>query len=305
VLISELGIRLKEVERHTVFSAFGIRFWDPAVDGPVGDGLEVRAWPDSKAGRVTTAVRTSAGVYALSGLPGMGAIEHPVDDRPAPGSIKKRSFVVEVRDVLNRFVRVAFTVKLPLDYQGLYMSGVGPPENSPASLKVPPGFYLFSAPTRSPAPGLAVIRADLVERKRKCPAAYAVMEARTDDGDPWYGVADEKGRAAIFMPYPGVTPAPGPPGPGGADGSLTERTWDISIKIKYSPDSLSPLKRTKIPDLRSVFEQDYGEIWEELADPGNYEWPAQELESKLELGRELVLVTKKIPRKELWIDRKT
>ena len=50
------------IERQTIFTPLGIRFWDPATDAQIGDGLRERAWPDGATEPVRDAFRTGSGI---------------------------------------------------------------------------------------------------------------------------------------------------------------------------------------------------------------------------------------------------
>src|SRR5437773_1580626 len=118
--VTDLAVRLI-LERTSVFTPLGIRFWDPARNVPVTDDLVVTARPDGAFGRVTPAFRTASGVYAFEGLPGMYTVEHPdVPPEPPAGPPTPQPFLIEVADLQRRFLPILFRVELPLPYRGLF-----------------------------------------------------------------------------------------------------------------------------------------------------------------------------------------
>jgi hypothetical protein len=278
------------VEQVTIYTPLGIRFWDASLDVQVSDGLAVVAWPESRPGLARSAFRTSSGIYAFQGLPGMHDVEYPPDDAVLSPLTATR-FVVQVADTLRRFLPAVFRVDLP--YQGIF------PTNSPGS---PPGgraqgFYLFSAPTRPSTPSLAVVRAQLVDSagdpaSRK-PAAYAVLDLHVA-GQTWYGVADDRGTVAALFPYPTFTGSGvswSPPGSlwTGSPIAVTQQHWDVSVGIRYAPSTLTVPPGATIPDLRSIFSQPPGVLWPTLADyPGH---PSSEIAASLVFDQELTLRT--------------
>jgi hypothetical protein len=275
---------LRVRERLTIFTPLGIRFWDPALDTQVSEGLTVTARPLDIRGRTTGAFRTTSGIYAFQGLPGLHAVEYPRGQplplRSPPATAR---FLVEVRDDEGRFLSVAFSVDLP--YQGIFPTG------SLHGLPVggPPGFYLFSAPTRPVSATLAVVRAQLAEHgtgSSEKAALYAVMEVQGSDGQVWYGLADERGCVAVLFPYPTFSSHSGALSLSPPETDSRQR-WTLSIGIRYAPDALRFPPASSLPELRSIFNQGSGTIWpSRTASP---EQPVSRLSAELIFGEELVL----------------
>src|SRR6201992_237265 len=162
----------RPVQRYSIVTPLGIRFWDPATDTQVADGLKVIAYPDGARRPATTGLCTVSGVYAFHGLPGLRAVEDPQGDAASVGSLPPAArFRIEVTDTEDRFLPMAFSVDAP--FRGIY----------PADL---PGFFLFSAPTRSSTPFVAAVRAQLSVIGSATvpdrPAAHAVLEIQTPNG---------------------------------------------------------------------------------------------------------------------------
>lgn len=261
---------------HTnVFTALGIRFWDPILDKQVIDDLVVTARLEKKMSPVITSFRTASGIYAFQGLPGLHDMEYPVQGET--NIINRKSFIIEVRDRRKQFLTTVFKVNLPLPYEGIYPNTA---YNSPLEESLP-GFYLFSAPTRSSSPGLAVVRGQLIESVTENPAAYAVLEVQVKDRT-WYGVADERGCIAVLFPYPAINGMflASPPV------SIYQQNWEIVIRVRYDPEVLIFPYGSDFPELRSIWSQSSGIIIPSEGNP-----PVAEFSYNLFFGQEVILQT--------------
>jgi hypothetical protein len=280
-----------ELEQLTIFTPLGIRFWDQTSDQPVTDGLTVSAQLLNTDYRPTAAFRSASGVYAFQGLPCLHDVEYPLPDAaPSASPPKTYSFVITAADTLGRFLPALFVVDLPLSYPGVFLSN---------QLTSPPGSgaraYLFSAPVRPAAPGVGVIRADLWDRERNQPAAYAAVELQIA-GQQWRGFADDQGRVLIQFPSPLVTRLSVGSPPGSGQGSPTGMSWPIQIAVQYQPSGLRfPLAATRgvvfpwanTPSLKSILEeQAAAPVWQHEAGP-----PAAVWTGDLVYGEELILRT--------------
>jgi hypothetical protein len=287
---------LRPLERFSVFTPLGIHFWDPARNTPVSDGLQVTARPEAAPGPVVHAFRTGSGVYAFRGLPGLRRVEYPMDEEQTfdASPPETRPFIIEVTDRKARFLPLVFRVELPLPYTGIYR----PTANGSPPVDGNARFYLFSAPTRTPSPGLAVVRAHMVEHEvtsppvdasGRSPARHAVLEVEID-GKAWFGIADDEGRVAVFFPYPTFFGSlfNSPPGTGGLITSPpgippTEQEWELTVRVRYS-SGLTPAPFSRFPKLVSIWNQPTGRVWPTEAGPPVDQWPQQ-----LRYGQELVL----------------
>jgi hypothetical protein len=285
-LIEQILESSSPLERVTIFTPLGIRFWDPVQDAQVRDGLIVTAYPEGTHRNGTRAFRTLSGVYAFRGLSGLHDVEYPDDGFPDASPPVAARFIIQVFDERRRFLPVVFGADLP--YYGVY------PTNLPLSPPGDglPGFYLFSAPTRPGTPALAVVRAQLVERVdavARRPAAHAVLEVEVAGGRVWYGVADERGSVAVLFPYPTFTIATGLASPVALPPTPPPQTWDLHVRVRYDPAALSFSNGFQIPDLHSVFDQSPGDLWSTaVAQPGQ---PISQMSAELIFGRELVMRT--------------
>ncbi len=72
----------RPLETLTTRTLLGIRFWDPATDRQISDGLQLVAWPETAPDCKIDAFRTASGNFAFQNLPGMRAYEYPVNDDP-------------------------------------------------------------------------------------------------------------------------------------------------------------------------------------------------------------------------------
>ena len=112
---------MKLLERQTIFTPLGLRFWDPVTDRQVGNDLVVTARPEEGSGPVMRAFRTASSVYAFQGLAGLREVEYPSEPRTRFRSPpEQRGFIIEITDARKRFLPTLFTVQLPLAERGLY-----------------------------------------------------------------------------------------------------------------------------------------------------------------------------------------
>jgi hypothetical protein len=256
---------MQSVDRISIVTTLGIRFWDAAADAQITDGLVVTAYPEGARRPATQAFRTPSGVYAFQGLPGLHDVEYPSGDLPGPGSLPETNrFLVEALDQGSRYLPAAFYVDAP--FSGIFPTDLPRGPNSAA----PPGFFMFSAPTRQASPFVAAVRAQLSERldaKTDRPAAYAVVEVDVPSGDTWIGLADDRGAVAVLFAYPTFT------GTSNAASSLVPSTavphqsWPLTMRVRYQPSSLSFPPGSSLPDLRSVLAQAPAAIWTQRAVP--------------------------------------
>jgi hypothetical protein len=275
----------RPVERLSIVTPLGIRFWDPAFDVPVEDGLSVTAYPFGTDFPPSPGRLTPSGVYAFHALPGLHDVEYPQGDPNDPGSLPaSRRFQIVVTDSAARFVPVSFAIDAP--FRGIFPTDVAPGPGMTA----PPGFYLFSAPTRSASPLVALVRAQLSERldaTAERPAAYAVIELDAPGGDTWIGIADERGAVALLFPYPTFTGPSTTSLPPTLPSGTGEQSWPVTLRVRYQPSALSFPAAGRLPELRTVLAQAPAAIWTERAVPPGQTVAA--LSATLLFGQELVM----------------
>lgn len=260
-------------EKVCIFTALGLSFWDPVLNMQISDHLCVRAWQDKTNYPVKYAFRTASGNYAFQKLPGLHGIEYPKDKENLPASKK---YNVEVKDELNRFMPVVFSVELPLPYRGLYLS-----EN----LKAFPGFCLISSPSRTTQPGFAYVRGRLICKSTDLPASYAVVEVEIE-GRKWYGISDKNGIITVIFPYPQFKSLNNIINPQDKmENPFSLQTWQMTIRIQFSPESLVFPHGSKIPLLQTIVTQKAGKIWETESQS------VEELSSKVTFDQEFILRT--------------
>lgn len=253
----------------------GVWLWDALTDGPVLDELEVVAVPLDSPGDETKAIRTPSGVRAFTGLAGLRRVEYPLgDEDPLGAPLHSASFAVCVDDRAGRFNPA--TIILDAPQAGI--AGLGSPPGGPT--------YLFASPARRFAAGVAVVRADLVNRATGEPAAHARVDVIVA-GRRWAGTASDRGAVAVAFPYPGFGGAPSPsppPGTGGTPPGL--QTWPIAVEVRHDPPSLDFPVAERPPDLASIFGQASVDIWLTHSGPS-----VAALDAQLLFGAELVLRT--------------
>lgn len=253
------GFPLGARERVRVFTPLGIRFWDAALDRPVGRGLEVWAWLRNGPFEPVRAVSSPSGAYSFHRLPGQIEAEFPgTHGRPwEVGS--ELEYTIVVADPSGDFLPATFSVTLPLGYPGEFLreDGASPPGGAGRA-------HLFSSPSRVVPPGAAALRADLEDADRGGPAAWAVVIA-TLEGRTVKGVADGQGRVLVLAPTPQVERLRLGSPPGSGQGPVAGNAWPVTVRIEYQPSALRypleaavgvlPAPWLERPSLKSVLEE--------------------------------------------------
>ncbi|HEV8551138.1 MAG TPA: hypothetical protein VGQ57_18950 [Polyangiaceae bacterium] len=270
------------VELVSRSAPLGVRFFDGLTRSYVADGLLVNAVTLAPPPESRDAVANDSGIFVFHELPRLGRFELPDRDTNASFSAPRLALRVEVRDRLGRFVPFSFETAAPvrglLDLDLAAGGSFTRPSDAPAG-----SIELFSAPARNAALIYARVRAELRDASTGDPAAFALVEARLDDGSGHFGLCDAAGRVAIFFAYPQPTDLPlgslstpiplCPP--------LIEQTWRVDLAIHYQPrprgESPPPLA-----DLPAALTQPPALVWRDRT--------ASEPLGSLELrfGRELV-----------------
>jgi hypothetical protein len=269
----------RRLDTVTLVCPLGVGFFDVATGRAVSEGLRVCASPTGAPGRRRWATVNRSGLFVFRGLPGLHEAEHGSgDDVDWQNLTTRRTFVVQVNDLQGRFLPFQFTAQLP--HRGLFslediimLSPVAAWE-----LEQFPSVPLFSAPSRSVPPGLAVLRAELREADGETAAAWALIEVTLPGRAPALGVADERGICAVILPYPEPNDA-FPASPLVPGKRLDQQQWSVGVRAFYGAERRVP------PDLGAVLLQPATRLWQRLS-------PPEEITgTTLRFGREIVLGT--------------
>ena len=282
---------LPVIGRLSRTAPLGLRFWDDVTGKVVGDGLAVTAYPPDSPLRRIEATVNRAGVFVLSGLPGLSKVEFGNgDDAFWAAPPAKATFKIEVVDGWGRFQPFLLTVEAPV--KGI-ITWADPADGSPPETS--PGISLYSTASRSVPAAMGVLRAELREWKsggdhQGDPARWAVIEARAGGRRIARGVADEKGQIALLFAYPapvthplGSPPAISPPGAEGP--ALRDQQWPIELSASFEKLTPSPPYpgAPALPDLVDVLSQPPATLW---ADTERHEVLT---EAVLSFGQDLVV----------------
>ena len=277
------------LERVSQISLLGIRFWDPALDVQILKGLRATLAPIENVRQVRHATRTASGVYAFNNIPGMLNFENGIESTEVlspPGSPSlSRTYLLEVEDSERRFTGVSLLIDLPLPYAGLFLvdDDAGSPSNTPK------GFNLYSSITRSTARQYTCVRGELINRVTGLPAAHALVRVQTEDEFSWFGIADEKGRFAIMLPYPFLSVSFGGSPPTVEGIRLSERTWNIQVSVMYDLLTQQFIRGALRPDYSSILSQNQALIYTQAPETAAGE--VAELQAVLVYGRDLIVKT--------------
>jgi hypothetical protein len=252
------------MERLATQTLLGVRFWDDLTRQPVADGLHVTAQllnpaGTGRVGKKIAARRTQGGVFAFFGL--LRAAEQPLADDPSQWlwhtTPAARQAVIEVEDVLRRYLPMTFTVSLP--HRGVFRGRADWVPRGSLRPILPnddkQGVFLWSSATRTLPGTFAAIRAQLVVGAGDSapPAAHAFACVFLDEGSAIHaaGISDETGALLIALPYPPIPQppdsAPYPP--------LAEQTFRLRLRIYYKPTEQVALPGSNVPSLPSIFAQ--------------------------------------------------
>ena len=283
-----------------IVTPLGIRFRDIALEGPITHGLIVFVTPRASESRPLPLGQNPSGIFGFHNMPGLHTVEYPRSLEPPVWSPPAGlPFIVTVADRLSRFLPVVFGVELPL-----------PAVASPPLFDLDPDVapvldaFLFTAPTRAVACGLAAIRFDLFDREAHDVASHARVRVTVGDRSR-IGIADERGRVLVLVPWPLLERLRLGSPPGAGQQPPYEQTWPVSIDVWYRPDLPRPFGSTAIlpepwqalPGLKAILEQpDRAFIWPSPGGP-----PVQTWSGQIAYDHELIVRTTTVS--ELWISR--
>lgn len=268
------------MERQTLVAPLGLRFHDAATGASVPDGLTVTVYRAANPSRRVLAFPNRTGIFVLQHAPGLLEVERGTGDAGYWENLPPRkSFIIEVRDMLRRFQPFTFEARLPA--RGIYRWELEP-QGSPLPEEEQSSVPLYSAPARALAPGMAVIRMELWDALADRPAAWALVEALIDAPPLTVrGFADERGRLALIFPYPEPPPSThgSPLTSPSVSPSFMQQSWQIHLEASY----VSGRSVAALPDLRATLRQPPADLWTDT----ERNQPLTEV--TLRYGRELVV----------------
>ena len=159
-----------------------------------------------------------SGLYGFASLDGLSGYEwdrQPASDYcPGPGA--PANYAIVIQDVAGRFLPQTLALCLP---------NATPQDNL---FEVD----LFSTASRLLPDTFGVIRAELWDISQGRPAAWAVMKATFAPNLDYVAVADARGVATVFVPYP-------PPDQSPLFGSqpIFKLTWPYAVQVHYAPST--------------------------------------------------------------------
>lgn len=282
------------LDKITRVCPLGVRFWDEVMDTTVSSGLVVTCYPKQQPRRRVRATVNYSGVFVFQNLPGLREVENGAGDVAFWASLTQRhDFVVEVEDLVERFLAMRFPAQLPV--RGLFALPAEPGASPPGP--VVPLVPLYSSPVRLVPAGMAVVRATLWDPDAGAPAAWAVLAVRRSGQRVGHGIADDQGRVAVLFPYPEPAVASGSP-PAGLQ--MAEQSWLLEIQANYERTS-PPQPVPDLPDLSATLRQRAATLWANTARTQPLPSPT------LQFGQELVLSSQRAgpadpdPQSRLWI----
>jgi hypothetical protein len=239
------------LERITRTALLGVRPWDAATGRAVTEGLSL-----TEIRHGIRATPNRSGVFVFHDLPGLRASSFGTGDDGFWASPPAHAeLTLELADERGRYLAFRFDAEAPA--RGVFREAC---PASPPELDVP-GVPLFSAPSRTVPGGLAAVRADLWDLTADEPAAFAVLEVTAGPGLMFRGVADERGRVLVLLPYPEPPWQTGSPPPTAV--ALSEQTWTLGLAAAYAP----PAGPAPAPDLCAVLSQPPATLLAALSPP--------------------------------------
>jgi hypothetical protein len=240
--VSAAANTVQVLEEITLVTPLGVRFRDESTLALIADDLVVNLHPDGLPELQTRGVMNRSGVFVFANLPGMSGVERGAGDEAFWAEQPPRfAFVLEVTDRAARFLPFAYSLQLPVRHLLAEPAG--------SLLEPADGLRLFSAPSRESAEAMAIVRAEIVDIVHHEPAAWALVEAKTE-ANFVRGLADARGRVMLALPYPRPQIVLGSlPGSGGPD--LRQQVWNVDLTIRYARRDPVPDR----PDLEDILTQ--------------------------------------------------
>jgi hypothetical protein len=232
------------IETVTHVTLFGLGLWDAATNRLVSDGMEVRIFrlAGTRPVEPVLARANRRGIFVARGVAGLRALEAGAGDDAFWGALPPpRPFLVEVRDLLERYTSFVVHVGLPAG-RGLTVppciAELAPLESVASPPPLPVYVPLFGTAARTVHAGMTAVRATLVDAVTRRPAESAVLEVRESGRVIARGIGDARGEVAAVFAYPEPPAAPpsSPPGPAARPQPLAAQTWDLDISVRYRRD---------------------------------------------------------------------
>ncbi|MCA1815502.1 MAG: hypothetical protein LC746_03690 [Acidobacteria bacterium] len=252
------------LERLTLTAPLGVVFHDTVTGLRVGSGLDVSVYQKAMPLSRAKMFPNPSGVFVLQHAPGLSRdFEFGAGDDEFWSNLPQPiSYVMEVSDREGRFQPFSSEIELPLPQRGIFRwvspLDTSPPDTSSLDVGKPASVPLYSAPARTVPPGMAVVRADLLDTERDAPAAWAIVEAHYEGNLIGRGMSDARGSLALIFPFPEpVTTAVASPlesQPSVRSPKLYEQTWEVSLGAAYAGVAEGATV-AEIPDLRATLEQ--------------------------------------------------
>lgn len=281
------------IERFTRVAPFGLGLWDAASGTLVSEGLAVRVYAVSDRGphSPVRAAPNRAGFFVAQNFPAMREFERGAGDAAFWSALPTaRTYLVEVRDTLSRYLPFVMHVDLPAP-RGLIV-----PRCFAASPPTATGYVpLFPTASRPVPAGMAVVRATLHDADSNTPATHAVLEVREAGRLVGRGISDDRGEVAAIFAYPEPPDAPADASPTASPlaspfGATTRaqplatQTWQLDISVRYA--RLEPTYR---PDASRPPLAEICEVLGQRPAVLTLSPPTPLLTAPLEYGQELVL----------------
>ena len=241
-MISALLPVIDVQEELTIVTPLGVKFRDESTGTQFSDELVVTLHPAGIPDLKIAAVENRSGVFVFRRLPGMREVENGAgDDAFWAAHPPAFDFVLEVSDRAGRFLPYALPLRLPV--RRLLTLPAASPLASSDSMP------LFSAPSRFAPEVYGVIRAEIRDQVHDEPAAWALVEATTEQRMV-RGLTDERGQMMLPLPYPRPHITLGSPLHAGGP-SVTEQAWNVDLTVRYARRVPVPSR----PDLEDILTQ--------------------------------------------------
>lgn len=239
------------LEKVTITTPLGVRFWDLVTNRPIADGLEAWLYRANRPKQRTYGAFNRAAVCVFQNIPSLRAFERVVGDDDPWSLVTPKPWLLEVHDPERRFLPLRFRLDVPhhgLDHHAALLAG-SPPLDIPA---LPPhSIPLFSAPHRLVTQALAVVRAELHDQTLDQPAAWAFVTVKHDAQTLAYGLTDQRGRIALYFDYPEINHATLGSPPSNQKRALSDETWNLTVEVRYAATTPPPM----VPDWHAVVQQ--------------------------------------------------